>query len=607
MKNVMKLKYALVFLLMTMLFSPGLSQDDETLSLRELADANDLYIGAAVYTYHLDTESHQEVLVNEFNMLTPENEAKFCELQPEQGVYTFDRLDRLVELAEANDMTVRGHTLLWHECMPDWLARGDFTREEAIDIMRDHIYTVVERYKGRIPIWDVVNEAIDGGNYRRTPWLRMIGPEYIELAFQFAHEADPDAILFYNDYGAEGMNTKSQAIYTMVSDMVMRGVPIHGVGLQSHITVGDTLGWLAPGNLTQNIQRIADLGLEVHITEMDVKYQGEATDEILQQQAGDYHRFMQVCLEIDACTAFIVWGVSDGYTWLRDPQFYDNPEVEPLLFDSDYEPKPAYFALADLLARNAGLDPILSDEELDAMLAVPEIERIEVDIPEPAKSDPEQLAPDEVAGAVYYAAYPVGISLDGDLSDWANVPKVTIDSGPLLPEDHDTQMTFAVVADDQFIYLMADVVDSQVVYGVHEPASEWYLEDSVEFYINATGDLELRSYQRGVVQIAIPAANVQGVTPPIIAGGNSADIEVELFATQTDDGYRIEAAVPLLTSAWEIIPEHLGELGFQAHLNGTSADDRDTKLIWSVYDTVDQSWTNPNLFGKLIFWNIQED
>src|SRR5690606_4740701 len=150
---------------------------------------------------------------------------------------------------------------------------------------------------GRIPYWDVVNEAIDGTTYRDTAWLRLIGEDYVELAFQFAHEADPDAILFYNDYGAEGMNAKSNAIYDMVADLVARGVPIHGVGLQAHITAGATEPgqYLSQTNLDQNIARLGELGLMVHITELDVRFEGDATDELLQQQAADYYRFVESC------------------------------------------------------------------------------------------------------------------------------------------------------------------------------------------------------------------------------------------------------------------------------------------------------------------------
>jgi endo-1,4-beta-xylanase len=601
-------KPLLMLLLIVVLVSGvSLSAAQETLpSMRDLAEQNDFHIGAAVYRSHLGDPRHRDTLSQEFNMLTPENEAKACEVQPRLGQFDFRNFDALVAFAEQNDMVIRGHTLVWHQCVPQWLVPGKYDREQAIQLLRDHIMTVVGRYKGRIAIWDVVNEGIaeNGSGLRDTPWRSLIGDDYIELAFQFAHEADPDALLFYNDYGTEGLNRKSNAVYDLVKDLVERGVPIHGVGLQAHLNLGDTSssGQLTPDVLGENIRRLGELGLQVQITEMDVKYLGETTEAILLKQAGDYRRVFETCLDSEYCTAFVVWGVTDTYSWLREAAFFDNPTVDPLLFDGSYEPKPAYYAMLDLLARRAGEEPILSDEEVEAMLSG----QVAVDIPEPTKSDPAQLAPDSVPGAVYYAPFPVAITLDGKTDDWANVPRVTIDSGPMLPPGHDTAMTFAVAAGETHLYFLAEVQDSKLAYGTHDPATDWYKEDSVEFYVNATGDLELTSYQAGVTQIGILVANITQPDEPIIGGYNSTDVPVDAVVIETEDGYLVEAAVPLVTDVWTIEPEHLSILGFQAHLNGSSSTDRDTKLIWSVYDTQDQSWTNPSLFGQLIFWDVTQ-
>jgi endo-1,4-beta-xylanase len=602
-------KPLLILLLIVVLVSgASLSAAQETTpSLRELAGQNGIYVGAAVYRSHLGDPMHRDTLSREFNLLTPENEAKACQVQRNLGQFDFRNFDALVAFAEQNDMVVRGHTLVWHQCVPTWLVPGKYDREQAIQLLRDHIMTVVGRYKGRIAIWDVVNEGIaeNGSGLRDTPWRSLIGDDYIELAFRFAHEADPDALLFYNDYGAEGLNRKSDAVYELVKDLVERGVPIHGVGLQAHINLGDTAsgGQLTPEVLGENIRRLGELGLQVQITEMDVKYLGETTEAILWKQAGDYRRVLETCLDSEYCTAFVVWGVTDRYSWLRQASFFNNPTVEPLLFDGDYEPKPAYYAILDLLARRAGEEPILSDEEVETMLSG---KTVTVDIPEPTKSDPAQLAPDSVPGAIYYAPFPVALTLDGKTDDWVNVPRVTIDSGPMLPAGHDTVMTFAAAADETHLYFLAEVQDSQMAYGTHDPVSEWYKEDSVEFYINATGDLGLTSYQAGVTQIGILAANITQPDELIIGGYNSADAQVDAVVIETENGYLVEAAVPLVTDVWTIEPEHLGVLGFQAHLNGSSSTDRDTKLIWSVYDTQDQSWTNPSLFGQLIFWDVTQ-
>jgi endo-1,4-beta-xylanase len=322
----------------------------ETTPLRALAARDNLYVGAAVYTTHLTTPAHAETLAREFNMLTPENEAKACETQPQFGRFDFRGFDQLVAFAEAHDMQVHGHTLVWHQCVPSWLLNGQYTRDTAIGLLRDHIYTEVGRYKGRVMIWDVVNEAFadSGSKLRDTPWRRLIGDDYVELAFRFAREADPDALLFYNDFNIEAVNAKSNAVYAMVQDFQARGVPIDGIGFQAH----SILGTINAGSMARNMQRFGELGLQVQITEADVRYDGSTTDTVLQRQAADYASLLTTCLASPYCTAFITWGVSDRFTWLRSPGlgFFENPTVAPLLFDDDYQPKPAYFAVRDALA-----------------------------------------------------------------------------------------------------------------------------------------------------------------------------------------------------------------------------------------------------------------
>lgn len=341
-------RFGLLFVVLILGVTMAAAQEAQP-TLRELAEQNGISIGAAAWTYHLDNPDHAEILGREFNVLTPEHEAKHCEVERQRGQFNFQNVDRLVEFAEAHDMSVHGHTLVWHSCMPRWISNGDFTRDEAIGLLRDYIMTMVGRYQGRIPVWDVVNEAIadDGSGLRDTPWLQLIGEDYIELAFRFAHEADPDALLFYNDYGAEEMNAKSDAVYEMVADFVERGVPIHGVGMQSHFTTNQVNERL----IAENVARLGELGLQVQFTELDIRFPGTPTEAILNRQAQDYADVVNVCLNSPNCTAVIVWGVSDIYSWLRGTNlgFFENPEVEPLLFDDDYEPKPAYYAVQDAL------------------------------------------------------------------------------------------------------------------------------------------------------------------------------------------------------------------------------------------------------------------
>lgn len=309
--------------------------------LRVLAEKCGIYIGAAVERSLLDIPEYAYTLRQEFNMLTTENALKFGPVHPQPDIYYFDDADRIISFAESNGMKVRGHTLVWHQQLPTWITQGRYSREEWMNILREHIMTVVGRYKGRVYAWDVVNEAInDDGTLRDTIWLRNIGPEYIELAFRWAHEADPQALLFYNDYGAEGLNAKSDAIYNLVKSLLEKGVPIHGVGLQMHISLENPPN---PQEVAANIKRLNELGLEVHITEMDVRIRTPARWEDLIRQAEIYREILKVCLSAENCKAFVMWGLTDKYSWI--PSHFSGYGAA-LIFDESYKPKPAYYYIA---------------------------------------------------------------------------------------------------------------------------------------------------------------------------------------------------------------------------------------------------------------------
>src|SRR5262249_18770950 len=207
-------------------------------TLRDAATARGLRVGAAVNITPFRNEPiYSQTLGREFNMLVAENVMKFDALHPAQNTFNFTDADALVAFAEANNMAVRGHNLVWHNQIPSWLTNGNFTRDQVIAILQNHISTVVGRYRGRIVAWDVVNEAINDSNGQlrsESFWLQKIGPEYIAMAFQFAHQADPDAKLYYDDFGAEASGTKSDAVFNLVSGLVNQGVPINGVGWQMH-------------------------------------------------------------------------------------------------------------------------------------------------------------------------------------------------------------------------------------------------------------------------------------------------------------------------------------------------------------------------------------
>jgi len=313
--------------------------------LRSLAKNKGILIGAAAAERFFQGDpTYADVLAKEFNQLTPEDGMKFASLHPKPETYDFREADYLVAFASAHDMLVRGHTLVWDSQLPKWLTSGNYSRDQLIEILRDHIHTVVAHFRGQVIAWDVVNEAFDEeGNLRDTIWSRGIGSQYISLAFEWAHQADPAAKLFYNDHGGEGLNEKSDAIYQMAIDLLRDGVPIHGIGMQMHVGLSASP---PPDQVAANMNRLAELGLQVDITEMDVRIGPESSSEKLARQAQIYGDTLAVCLQAENCGAFVVWGVSDRQSWIpRDMGTSDSP----LIFDEFYKPKPAYVELVDVL------------------------------------------------------------------------------------------------------------------------------------------------------------------------------------------------------------------------------------------------------------------
>jgi endo-1,4-beta-xylanase len=321
------------------------SEPSSTTALRSLAQSNGLSIGTAVAVGPLRSDPvYSATVAREFNILTPENAMKFKLIHPDRNTYDFADSDFIVDFAEKNNIDVHGHTLVWHNNLPTWLTQQTWSREELITILHEHIMTVVGRYKGRVREWDVVNEAVaDNGLLRETIWMKGIGPEYIEMAFRWAHEADPDALLFYNDYGAEGKGKKSDAVFALVRSLVKKGVPVNSVGLQMHVRV-ETCP--APQDVEWNINRLAALGLDACITEMDVRFKSPSTEIKSAEAAQIYRNMLETFLSAKSGKTFIVWGFTDNHSWISSAF----PGWEPgLIFSSSYQPQPAYTSLTDCL------------------------------------------------------------------------------------------------------------------------------------------------------------------------------------------------------------------------------------------------------------------
>lgn len=319
--------------------------------------ANDFRIGAAVNPHTIRTQ--ENLLARHYNSITAENEMKFVSVHPEEGTYTFDEADELAAFARKHGMALRGHTLVWHNQTGDWLFKdsqgGPASKTLLLERLRSHIQTVVGRYKQDIYAWDVVNEVIDDEGdalLRPSKWLDIAGPDFIAKAFEYAHEADPNALLFYNDYN-ESHPHKRDKIYTLVKSLLEQGVPIHGIGLQAHWNLFDP----SLDDIRAAIEKYASLGLQLQLTELDMsvfEFEDKRTDlrvpapGMLERQAERYEAVFRLLKEYrEVISAVTFWGAADDYTWLDDFPVRGRKNW-PFLFDEQHQPKPAYDRLVNL-------------------------------------------------------------------------------------------------------------------------------------------------------------------------------------------------------------------------------------------------------------------
>jgi len=346
---------ALIWLLATICYGLAAAQAPQT--LRKAAERTGVLIGAAVRPDQLSEANYAITLTREFNLLEPEDALKWEVLRPEEHAIDFSQADKIVDFAARHNMKVRGHTLVWHRQIPAWLTAEPRTPDQLSRLLEAHIKTVVGHYRGKIFAWDVANEAFDEivpGTLRSTLWYDRPGIgysrqgfAYLAQCFRWAHEADPDALLFYNEAEAEEINPKSDAIYAMVREFQRQGVSIHGIGLEMHVENlhADVT------SIAANIARFTALGLQVHITEMDVSLpvdpSGNASREDLERQAEIYREIARACISHKGCTAIQTWGFTDKYSWIGSHSKKTRGAALP--FDRNYQPKPAYEALRQAL------------------------------------------------------------------------------------------------------------------------------------------------------------------------------------------------------------------------------------------------------------------
>ncbi|MCP2170475.1 non-reducing end alpha-L-arabinofuranosidase family hydrolase [Goodfellowiella coeruleoviolacea] len=306
---------------------------DAASTLGAAAAQSGRYFGAAISRGHLGEAQYVNTWTAEFNGVTPENEMKWDTVEPNRNQFNFGPADAIVSQARSRGMAVRGHTLVWHAQLGGWVSGLDASNLRSA--MQNHISQVAGHWKGQIYAWDVVNEAFEeNGTRRQSVFQQKLGDGYIEEAFRAARTADPNAKLCYNDYNTDGINSKSTGIYNMVRDFKSRGVPIDCVGFQSHLSSNSNLS-----SYQANLQRFADLGVDVQITELDVGGSGSG-------QANVYRTVTQACMAVSRCTGITVWGVTDKYSWRASDT--------PLLFDGNYGKKQAYSAVLDALNSGGG-------------------------------------------------------------------------------------------------------------------------------------------------------------------------------------------------------------------------------------------------------------
>jgi len=337
---------------------PGLSPLGEG-SLKAHALNANLLSGCAVDVHALRSDERYRGLITEqCSIISPENAMKWEALRPAPDVFEFADADYLMDFAEKNDIKLRGHNLVWHRALPKWFADNVF-KSNAKQVLTDHINTVAGRYAGRIHSWDVVNEAIDVNDQRldglrKTVWLELIGEDYIEIAFRAARQADPSALLTYNEYGIEMDNyasdQKRSQVLLLLRRLKARNVPLDAVGIQSHLPAEALETSRSYAGVANFIAQVRAMGLQVFITEMDVSDAAIQGDERMRNRAvaATYSDYLHTVLADPAVKAVLTWGISGRHTWLNSEQpRADHSALQPLPFDADYRTLPAFFAMRE--------------------------------------------------------------------------------------------------------------------------------------------------------------------------------------------------------------------------------------------------------------------
>lgn len=500
-------------------------------------------------TIYTDAARNQdkELILKHFNAITPENLMKPEYMQPREGSFSYNSSDTMVKFAEDNGLYVVGHTLAWHQQSGKWMG-VNVTKEEGIEQLKSHISNVAGKYKGRIIAWDVVNEAIlDGvtlpadGDWtkclRGTQWLNSIGPEYMALAFTFAHEADPDAKLYYNDYN---LNNKSKAdiVYAMVKDLKEQGIPIDGIGMQGHYSIDTSIG-----SVEYSLSKFSELDLEISITELDVGVTGASRSGLTKEQeitqGIKYAELFKLYKEYsDSIERVTFWGYVDNKSW-RNENF-------PCLFNADKTPKEAAYAV---------LNPEIYLEMYKT----------------------ETIREPRIAKAKYGTP-----KIDAEIDElWNSCEKVDVNSSVTAWEG--AKGALRVLWDESFIYVLFEVNDSVL----NKSSQSAHEQDSVEIFLDQKNDKKpYYDENDGQYRVNYEGRSTFGSIPD--KAGFTAK------AKKTDKGYLVEMAIPLLEDAKEGLV-----MGFDAQINDSNGSGV-RQSIAKFNDITDNSWQSTELWGNLV-------
>jgi endo-1,4-beta-xylanase len=308
--------------------------------LKVLAKQRGLEIGTAVRSDVLKrNRAYRQTIERQFSTVTPENEMKWDAVEPARGEVNYGPADEIVAFARDAKLKLRGHTLVWHAQVPGWVKK--LSADELRQVMREHIRDEMGHFKEDVGVWDVVNEPItDDGGLRQSVFQRRLGDGFIADAFRTAREADPDARLYLNEIGAEGINPKSNRLYEVVRDLKAQGVPIDGVGFQTHANLNGL-----PADMVDNMRRFRALGLDVAITEADVALTLPPSEADLRKQADIYAQIVRNCRAVE-CRSLTFWGFTDGRSWISETQAGQGAAT---LLDEKLRPKPAFTAVQQAL------------------------------------------------------------------------------------------------------------------------------------------------------------------------------------------------------------------------------------------------------------------